>query len=205
VVAEMLRWLIHVWAEMWRAFWHAVETGSFGNPIGQRRAVDRMRKAAGRFPLQCHLEPAKRCRFQITLVEIVLCDPATCDAIDEAPAVVPAKPWLSIVATSVTGQGPHRPPEVKHGVLLLISHHALSGLTQRCGARDAADLVLAAEGLFDAFLTVENFDPTTIPDGYRLPFVLAHRETAGIAVLSPYERHRGYTALVTTILDPDMT
>ena len=53
--------------------------------------------------------------------------------------------------------------------------------------------------------SLENFDPTTVPAGYRLPFVLARRETAGIAVLSPYERNGGYTALVTTILDPGMT
>jgi hypothetical protein len=45
----MLRWLVGIRAEMWEKFWREVETGSFGNPIGQRRAVDRMRKAAGRF------------------------------------------------------------------------------------------------------------------------------------------------------------
>jgi hypothetical protein len=110
----------------------------------------------------CHLDPAKRCRFKITMVEVVPCDPATCDAIDEVPAVMPVRPWLSIVATGVTGQGPHRPPEVRHGVLLMISFHALSRLAQRCGARDAADLVLAAEGLFDAFSAIEDFDPTTV-------------------------------------------
>jgi hypothetical protein len=118
---------------------------------------------------------------------------------------MPTKPWLSIVATSVTGQGPHRQPEVKHGVLLLISHHVLSRLAQRCGARDAADLVLAAEGLFDSFSAIEDFDPTTVPAGYRLPFTLSRREGGGIAVLSPYERRGTYTAVVTTILDPAMS
>jgi hypothetical protein len=65
-------------------------------------------------------------------------------------------------------------------------------------------LVLAASDLFDATSTVPDFDPTTVPVGYRLPFVLARRETAGIAVLSPYERRGTYTAVVTTILEHDM-
>src|SRR6516165_10034349 len=74
VVAEMLHWLVEIRAEMWKGFWRAVEIGSFGNPVGQQRAVDRMRRAGGRFLMQCHLEPAKRCRYTITIVELTVWD-----------------------------------------------------------------------------------------------------------------------------------
>jgi hypothetical protein len=108
VVAEMLHWLVEVRAEMWEGFWKAIETGSFGNPIGQQRAVDRMRKAAGRFLPICHLEPGKRKRFDITMVEIGLWDPSADAFIDDAPAALPVKPWLAIRGMHIAGQGPRQ-------------------------------------------------------------------------------------------------
>jgi hypothetical protein len=81
----------------------------------------------------------------------------------------------------------------------------LSRLAQRCGARNAADLVLAADELLEVFTGTGIADPASIPQDYRLPFTLSHRDTSGIAVLAPCKCGGGDTAVVKTILDPDMT
>jgi hypothetical protein len=203
VVAEMLRWLVDVRAGMDERFWQEVANGSFGNPLGQQRVVERLRRAGGRFISHCNLQPAKRCRFKLTLVEIDVWDPASDERVD---AVLPDKPWLAMVTTSIKGEGPHRRFRIKGSALLFLTHHALSRLAQRCGARDAADLLIAADELFHEFARAAKDDarlaPKTVPHGYQLPFALPHRGTGGVAILSPHDRADRDAAVVTTILDP---
>jgi hypothetical protein len=205
VVAEMLGWLVDVRARMYEDFWSAVENGSFGNPRGQQRMVERLRRAGGCFISYCDLEPGKRCRYRLTLVEADLWDPAIGTFVKDAPA--PPKPWLAMVGTSVRGQGPHRPPQIKAAVLLLLSHHSLSRLTQRCGARTAVDLLIAADALLHTFIEASKKDSRlaprkTVPQGYQLPFALPHHGTEGVAILVPNDCEDCDAPVVTTILDP---
>jgi hypothetical protein len=85
-----------------------------------------------------------------------------------------------------------------------ITHHALSRLAQRCGACDAADLVIAADELFHTLILADRDPRAPVVVGTRLPFTLPHRGTEGVAILSPYDRGDGNTAVITTILDPEM-
>jgi hypothetical protein len=77
-------------------------------------------------------------------------DPALNAVIDEKSPPPPDKPWLAVVSTLVNWRGSRREPEIRHGPIILVTHHSLSRLTQRCGARTPSDVLVATHALLDA-------------------------------------------------------
>jgi hypothetical protein len=206
VVGEMIRWLIQARARIWPNFWKAVGAGNFGNPVGQQRTVARMRTAGHPFLTGIELEPAKRCRYSLAIGEIEGFDPDRQMSIDDEDALdrLPGRPWLAVRFTYLEGKGPGRKPGIEEIRPLLVSHHALSRLTQRCGARHPVDLILAVRGLCDAFLVAGIKGPDAIPLGHRMPFTLpADKGGGGIAVLARHDDPEMKAAVVVTMLPPE--
>jgi hypothetical protein len=63
---------------------------------------------------------------------------------------IPEKPWLAFPIVSIMGKGRRRYDEDSK-LCLLVTHHALSRLTRRCGARKIDDVALAARQIGATF------------------------------------------------------
>jgi hypothetical protein len=139
-----------------------------GNP----KAQSKFAKQVDGFPfvLTTQLEPGKRGRYVLHIFYVGSYDPISKTLIMQDD-VIPDKPWLSlnVLRLHSKGRGEY---EHKHYTALLVTHHALSRLTQRCGARNMADLLNAATGICDTYLgkVMDDKQFSDFPDGTRLPF-----------------------------------
>jgi hypothetical protein len=201
VVAEMIHHIIAERDRRWAVYWDEWDHGSIGNPLGQSRMVERMRKAGGKLLLLLHLDPGKRARFELTVSEIAGYDPEINTIIHDKGPPAPAKPWLAVVCSHVKWHGRGRPSEIKGGAVLLLTHHALSRLAQRAAARTPADLIMAARVLFDVILHA-GIEPDELPPaGRRLTISLPGHMGEATAVVARHDDPEVCALVVTTILE----
>ena len=220
VVAEMMRLIIRVHASILEDIHAAFEDRSDGNPTGQRRMVRRIKESGGSLLFDAILEPGKRGRYELVLTECVGWNAAagtairagwniiTGDADEDDTHAIPEKPWLGCRFTSIKSKG-RGCYEVSRGLPLLITHHALSRLAQRCNAREASDLVLAVNAIWYAFVEADlkaHEDGAGLnarPASQRISVKLPGDMGEAIAVLCPHDT-RPHTLVVATILSPGM-
>ena len=108
-------------------------------------------EAAAHFTLVTHLETGKRGRYKLIFVAIDAWNAETKEIVYEDDEI-PETPWLAFSLVTITGKGDHRYDE-ESGVSLLVTHHALSRLAQRCGARTIWDVMNAARDIGSAFFS----------------------------------------------------
>jgi hypothetical protein len=147
VTADMIRFLIaqragtnaRVEAELVRSFGKRD-----GNPKAQEKFVERVRSAGGKTLLSVLLCPGKRGRYSMVIYDWVGFDPERNLTIQESD-VPPPKPWLACWTTLFSALDGKR--DSATGAFLLVTHHALSRLAQRLGAREPDDLLAAVQVL----------------------------------------------------------
>jgi hypothetical protein len=165
--------------------------------------VKRMREAGGELLLMLHLDPGKRARFELTVSEISGYDPEINDVIHDEGPPAPPRPWLAVVCTHVKWHGRGRHPEIKGAEVLLLTHHALSRLAQRAGARTPADLLMATRALFDVILHARIApDDELPPAGRRFTIGLSGHMGEATAVVTRHDDPEVRALVVATILEP---
>jgi hypothetical protein len=167
VVAAMVRWLA---AESDRLMPRveallAKEGPPPGSARGQQRFAMRIAKAADKTILGIRLKPGKRGRFKLVINIWGTLYEAT------------EKPQIVLGSLMVEGIG-HHCIEPSYRRLLIVSHHALSRLAQRCEVRTVRDLHYALGALGEAVMAEPELLNADIPPaGRRLNLA------GGIAVL----------------------
>jgi hypothetical protein len=114
---------------------------------------------------------------------------------------IPDKPWLACTHTKITSRGRGLYDE-KRSISLVVTHHALSRLAQRCGAQSTGDLLVAVHNIWWAHIKEccdRKDSGHRIKADRRLKFKLTESLSA-FAVLKPYDDGRG-GIIVATILD----
>lgn len=151
IVASMLRVIVSIRAKRWPEAQAVYEAHpKDGNPGAQARLLKRIEKAMRGFVLGSALESGKRGRYKIHLLVLDGWD-AEKSIIIGPDDRIPAKPWIAISQVIVTSKGDHRYDETTE-VPLLITHHALSRLAQRCGARDLRQVYYAVRAIGAAYI-----------------------------------------------------
>jgi hypothetical protein len=137
VVAGMLRDLARKRAQIELAIVAAIENSKDGNPRAQQKMAERIRRAGAE---SVALKPGKRGRYSIQIHGWTGWDP-----IRDRPIYVgdpiPEKPWIACHIVQIDSKGCSRKPELWAGVILLITHHALSRAAQRLGVRASTCLM----------------------------------------------------------------
>jgi hypothetical protein len=134
-----------------------------GNPKAQHKMVERLHRAAWPFVVTARLEPGKRGRYSLTLYTMEVWDPATDTIIGEDDRI-PDAPWLAFTQMEFIHRGRGRPVEKNGGFLLFLTHHALSRLAQRSGARTIEDVAMSARMIGYSYVID---DTAAVTDGFR--------------------------------------
>jgi hypothetical protein len=205
----MIAFIIKVRAALWAQGKATITPSAMGNPTSQARHIARLRDLNGALWPFVHLEPGKRGRYKLDVVEITGWDAVAHCRIDEFGEIaeLPSRLWLFVHHLQLIGR-PHAEPECTSGALVWLTHHALSRLCQRCNARDPRDLIVATHGLIDAICKAETDGtmprPVTNPAGHRLCVELGGDLGDCIAVLERHDSLLEQVApVVVTILPPD--
>ena len=192
VVAEMLHLLAKVHGIVVSNLRNFFKTVRDGNPRAQLKLVDQIKRIGYPLVLDVELQTGKRGKYSMQIFLIGCFDPVQKQLIMEND-VIPEKPWLSFSCILHESHG-HGVYDQSPYTLVYVTHHALSRLTQRCGARTVDDLLQAVADMCLAY-----FDRTEeqkeFVDGTRLPF------KGGVAVLNHYDSEKKVVAVVVTVLD----
>jgi hypothetical protein len=149
VVGEMLRWVAATRQDRHTRIKEFLDRAPDGNPRAQGKILARIKQIVGPFIISARLTPGKRGRYEIRLVTIDAWDPARCNVILSDKAEIPRLPWLACCVVWIEGKGRYRCEETfAHP---FVTHHALSRLAQRCGARSAGDLIIAVRNIWAAY------------------------------------------------------
>jgi len=215
-----MRLIIRVHANILGDIHAAFRDRSDGNPIGQKRMARRIKESGGRLLFDVILEPGKRGRYELILTECVGWNAATGTDIragwnivnghadEDDTHAIPEKPWLGCRISRIRSKG-RGCYEVSRSTPLLITHHALSRLAQRCNAREAIDLVLAVDAIWLAYAEADlkaledGVDLDARSAGQRVNVKLPGDMGEAIAVLCPHDT-KARTVVVATILSPGM-
>jgi hypothetical protein len=152
VIAEIMRFIVGVRAREWPDV-EAIFTdphASDGNPKAQAKLVKKIKAAAGECCLGAQLRPGKRGRYTVTSFFLSGWDPAE-ERLVTDPEAIPYQPWSALSAHRIERHG-HRQVKWQHFPVLFITHHALSRLAQRCGARTAIEVYRAVQLIALEFL-----------------------------------------------------
>jgi hypothetical protein len=195
VVADMLRFIATEHAGTLQRVGAAIRDTSAGNPKAQARMVERIRRVAGANLID--ITPGKRGHYRIALYDWVAWDDDRGDEIKPGDQI-PAKPWLICAITDIRGRG-RGARQADSGYVLRITHHALSRLAQRCGARTIEDMIIAAKALWRSYHAYRMTMPLGVPtpDGFRLRVEFPGLMGNAIAVTRPHEK--GGLLIVTII------
>jgi hypothetical protein len=169
IVAQMMRHIVLARTRLWTEIHQIIDARSDGNKKGQRKMVARVQQIDGADVfLSIKLTPGKRGRYRLDIIDLRGFDSFKQEilGIDDP---IPSKPWLAFALTQITSQGNYRYEEAT-AALLVVTHHALSRLVQRCAVREATDLLVAVTAILAAYL--ETFSKQTMPDNFRLTFAL---------------------------------
>jgi hypothetical protein len=203
IVAEMMRYIVAAQTKRWKDI-EAIITEvtlrrSDGNPGGQAKLAKRIKKAGQAFIFDVFLEPGKRGKYVLHILDVSGFDPADKSCIMNVTDI-PEKPWLSCNATKIHSKGRSLYDD-KGLAFLFITHHSMSRLAQRCGAKEPRDLLDAVHSIWSAYLDIYDFHKTKVPNDLRLRFTLKGSDHA-YAVLAHHEDGCG-GMVVATILPPD--
>jgi hypothetical protein len=190
VVAEMLRFIARKHASVVTDIVIALKGMRAGNPVAQQRMVERIRRAAGPTIIKIHLHPGKRGKYVIEITDWSAYDPSrNTDILPGDP--IPEKPQLAIALTFLYGAGCGRLRAQSHYCLHL-THHALSRLTQRCGARTPDDLIAAAKAIWAALmsfaLALAEGGVDRLPVEFRVPVDLPNGMGRAVAVVGDHDK-----------------
>jgi hypothetical protein len=180
VVLEMLKVIAGARQRTWPEIQAIVDQGPDGNPKAQARMLAKLKAAAGPFIVSAHLKPGKRGRYQLIFLDTHVWNPETGETVMPDDTSIPEMPWLAFMLVEWTSKGEHR-YDVKSSVALLITHHALSRLTQRCGARTMQDVWNAAREIGVAYFTKTK--PEEFRDNSRLKVSLPDNMGTAVCVL----------------------
>jgi hypothetical protein len=142
IVDEMLTWLHTRQREIWPRAKGSLRTQQMGNPTGQARAVERMRKAMGDLVLELKLNPGKRGRYELYMVNWVVVDTLRNKIAD----LMEPPPALSALALTLAMSD--RAQEWRSSVPLIVTRHAIIRLAQRAEMRTVEDLYKALRMLW---------------------------------------------------------
>jgi hypothetical protein len=194
VVAAMMRVIAEERARCWRKLNELMAANlPDGNPAAQTRLFKKITAAADSFLLGSHLEPGKRGRYKMRLVILDAWD-AERGTILGPDDPIPEKPWITVTSVVIESKGHHRYEEDCQ-VSLFITHHALSRLTQRCGARTLKELYCAVRRIAIVYLTKHARNPVRghMRVSIELPFNLG----TAVCALQPHEDGQGGIVLAT--------
>jgi hypothetical protein len=107
---------------------------------------------------------------------------------------IPEMPWLAFMMVKLTSKGDHR-YDTDTTVALLVTHHALSRLTQRCGARTLWDVWLSARAIAAAYFKTKRSEE--FRDNSRLRVSLPDKMGTAICVLRSCDNNCGDVAVAT--------
>lgn len=206
VVAGMLREMVEAHVVRMEACKWIVGHMPDGNSRAQAKIAKAIEDRGGPFVLKVFVRPGKRGRYSLDIYSVDGWDAERRDTIT-ADDAIPEKPWLACMHAAITSYGKHRYDE-ELNVHLLVTHHCLSRLCQRCGARTRGDLYDAVQGLWAAFLREHDAHVGRkgwLRDGYRMRFPVRHdgaRKTTALAVLNHYDDERGGIVVATILDDP---
>jgi hypothetical protein len=190
---EMLKFLAMMHTVFMAKLDHMLANTPDGNPKAQAKLAKQVEQVGYPFVLGTRLAPGKRGRYVLRAFFIGCHDPNRHKPILEND-VIPEKPWLSlnVLKHQSKGRGNY---DIYDSVIMFITHHALSRLCQRCGAREMADLLNAAVCICWAYIAKANADKQfeNFRDGMRLPF------EGGTAVLN-HNNDEHATPVVVTML-----
>ena len=190
VVAEMLQAIVKTRLRRMEQIGQVLLTTPDGNPRAQRKLADKLMAAGGGFLLHVAVEPGKRGRYKMILRVLDGWDSGRRAVIYDGPAgaaTIPERPWLTVTTIRRVSAGRHD-YDVFFSWDLFVTHHALSRLAQRCGARTPADLMAAAAEMWATYVLrcFEQRGGDWVRDGFELEFALNGSEPAR-AVLARYD------------------
>jgi hypothetical protein len=176
VVLEMLKLLATARQETWSRIRDILGQCADGNPKAQARMLEKLKTAAGPFIFGTQLKPGKRGRYKLYFLDTQVWNPETGDVVHPEDMTIPEMPWLAFMIVELTSKGDHR-YHADSSVALLMTHHALSRLTQRCGARTMQDIWNAACEIAAAYFKTGPGARDTRRDGHRglCPAVMRQR------------------------------
>lgn len=198
IVGEMLRYLAIEHAGTFDKVYGLLSLRRAGNPKAQRRLVAQVKRIGGPTVIDVMLNPATRGRHRMMIFHWYPYD-ETRRKVIEPGDLLPLKPWLACGATVVEG----RPQDGASGLSshcgLYVTHHALSRLAQRVGARTINDMIAAAKAIWKSYVDeILAKDTLDMPDGLRLLFKLPDGSNAK-AVVNKYDL--GGVVVVTIVPD----
>jgi hypothetical protein len=195
VIAEMVRYVIRERAKDWERMQDVMVRAKDGNPKAQARLVEKLKRTGGAGINNIRLTSGKRGTYALDIFDWTGWNPQTEKPIDVAEDIPPGTDglWLSCWVTCFTSVKGNR--KITNHPYLFITHHALSRLAQRCGARTCHDLVNAVKWMNVAlYKHVAKTDGwSTLPKDHRLPF------KHGVMVLMPYRS----ALMVVTVIEPE--
>lgn len=168
IVAEMLRRIVARRNECWPKLHSIFKLRTKdGTPAAQQRIYDKMCAAVDDFLLGGSLTTGKRGRYEIRLLVLDGWDAERNDIITKDDPI-PTKPWIALSVIRLISKGDFR-YDTECGTSLLITHHALSRLAQRCGARSIREVYGAVMDIAYEFIRyrVDN-KQRMIRDGERM-------------------------------------
>jgi hypothetical protein len=195
VVADMVRFIIRERAKDWERMQSVMGRAKDGNPKAQARLVEKLKKSGGSGLNNVQLTAGKRGTYQLDIFDWTGWNPKTEKPIDAAEDIPNSTDglWLSCWVTCFISVKGNR--KLFNHPYFYITHHALSRLAQRCGARTCHDLINATKwmnsALYKHIAQTESWN--TLPKNHRLPF------KHGVMVLMPYRD----ALMVVTVLEPE--
>ena len=203
VVREMLKVLTaaHQWC--WSAILAVIEQSNDGNPAAQRKMLERIKEAAQAFYLGAHIKTGKRGRYVLTIATMNAWNAET-KAIVFPDDPMPETPWLAFSTTTITSKGKHRYDDEVCELYLFVTHHALSRLAQRCGARTIDDVAQAARRIGVTFLKTgrQTIDKILRDDG-RMKVELPREMGTAVCPLKKYDDEYDGSLVITTLWKED--
>jgi hypothetical protein len=199
VVAEMLRQIVSARQSRWDKIKDVLRAQPDGHPKAQQKLVGKLKEAGGMFmPFAVLLETGKRGRYKLRAFWVDGWDASRREVIFPKDTI-PGRPWLAGTIVDITSKG-NFTYEEDASISMVFTHHALSRLAQRCGARGPIDLMIAVRNIWLAYLkesAERNNDFWTV-DGFRLKFALTE-STNAFAVLNNYDDGKGGIVVATII------
>lgn len=189
-----------------------LSSASMGNPVGQHRTVERMRKDLGDGLLDLRVRTGKRNRYHIQLIDWGLWDFIADRLVPDETSHAPHSAWLAVVVNDMIGRGPGRPMDTGAYAPLLVTRHALLRLAMRANVRTISDLLSALQGLWLLSCRLAKQYPDDIgwlkprqhiaANQWTLP-IYENDPNSAVAVLEPHA-DGAPRLVVVTVLDANM-
>jgi hypothetical protein len=182
IAGEMAVWLIKHGEKRWEEMARVVKTCKDGNPISQMRLAHRLAAAAGPAIFDLSVKTGKRGRY--TMYFHCWTGWVNGEPVKDG-AVLPERPWLGVGWLTIKNKGNYT-ADFDDFTWLLINHHAMARLAERCGARTPIQLLKALRPLskaaMDHITAQMKAHPENKldipPEGWRIPF------QGGVAVIA---------------------